>query len=79
MKVFKIRRTVVSTVNYFIQGDSISTSGRLRSERYAELFDYVKEPLFTYLADNMSGVMSLHQKWWTLVINALKPNGMLCN
>ncbi|KAH7693395.1 CPL protein, partial [Aphelenchoides avenae] len=55
-------------------GDSIANSGRPRSERYAELFDYVKEPLCTYLAGNMRNVMSLQQRGWTLVINMLKPN-----
>ncbi|KAH7714475.1 CPL protein, partial [Aphelenchoides avenae] len=62
-------------VRLMAQGDSITSSDRPRSERYAELFDYVKDPLCTYLADNMRNVMSVEQRGWTLVINTLKPSG----
>ncbi|KAI1701985.1 CPL domain-containing protein [Ditylenchus destructor] len=55
------------------QGDSNEYSEKTKSERYTELFNYIKEPLYTFLAANMREVIT-NKTSSVLILDALEPS-----
>lgn len=63
-------------VNILKQGDSNEHSKKKPAERYKQIFDGLKEPLYTFMAANMREIL-YNKVSAVLVLDALEPTGNL--